>query len=229
MPRLAANAVPSKEPEMPDLPPIVDDDIDRVGAEAAAARLARRLEDVPLGEVQVAASGRELLSPPFSPDRDRVAGIASARTTLVVFGAFGTPWSRSLGEVVTAARERARVAWRHFPDPVAHANAAILALAAEAAAERNRFWALIDELLEMRHDDPAGLHDALIRAGVDPTQALAAMRADSGMERIADDVASARASGVVAAPALFIDGERYDGEVDAVAVAVALVAAEERS
>ena len=211
---------------MSDLPPTVDDDVDRFGAEEAAARLARRLEQVPLGHVRLAASGRELLSPPFSPDRDRVEGIASARTTLVVFGAFGTPWSQTLGEVLTAARERARVAWRHFPDPGAHPRAAVLALAAEAAAARGRFWALADALLETRHDDPAGLDAALVRAGVDPSQALAAMRAGSGIEWITDDVASARASGVVAAPALFIDGERYHGEVDAVAVAVALVAAE---
>jgi protein-disulfide isomerase len=211
---------------MSDQPPIVDDAVDQIGAEDAAARLVRRLEHVPLGQVRLAASGRELLWPPFSPDRDRVEGIVSARTTLVVFGAFGTPWSRTLSEVLAAARERARVAWRHFPDPTAHPSAAVLALAAEAAAARGRFWALTTALLEMRHDDAKDLHDALTRAGVDPSQALAAMRAATGLEWIADDVTSARASGVVTAPALFIDGERYHGEVDAMAVAVALVAAE---
>src|SRR3954447_16944335 len=42
---------------------------------------------------------------------------------------------------------------------------------------------------------------------------LEAMRSGAGGDRIADDVASALASGVTSAPPMFIAGERYRGEL----------------
>jgi hypothetical protein len=62
------------------------------------------------------------------------------------------------------------------------------------------------ELLALRHDDPADLHAALLRAGRDPQRTLEAMRAGIGIDRIVSDVASALASGVTFSPALFLDG-----------------------
>ena len=52
-----------------------------------------------------------------------------------------------------------------------------------------------------------------------------AMRASTGADRIVDDVASAQASGVAFSPALFVNGERYGGELDPAAVSAALEAA----
>jgi hypothetical protein len=51
------------------------------------------------------------------------------------------------------------------------------------------------------------------------------MRAGIGIERIAGDVASALASGVTSSPALFVGGERWEGELDTDAVSAALEAA----
>src|SRR4051812_10411075 len=60
------------------------------------------------------------------------------------------------------------------------------------------------------------------RAGVDPAMAGAAMRGDLAADHIVEDAASALASGVTWTPALFVDGERYDGELEASAVSDAL-------
>jgi hypothetical protein len=204
---------------------VVDDVVDVFGAEDAAARLTRRLEQVQAGAVALAGDGRDLLSPPWAPARDRVDGPSSPRATLVVFGAHGTPSSRTLAKVLARVRARhpatVAVSWRHYPDPVAHPRAAILALATEAAAERGRFWALTRELLQARHHDPADLHAAMLRVGLDPAPTLAAMRAGTGADRIVEDVSSALRSGVTYSPALFINGERYEGELDPGAVAAA--------
>jgi 2-hydroxychromene-2-carboxylate isomerase len=192
------------------------DDRDLFGAEHAAAVLSARLESLRAAPARVAGDGRLLLSPPFSLARDHVAGPLAAPRTLVVFGAFGTPASRALGRVIEELRyahpATVRIAWRHYPDPEAHPHAVVLALAAEAAAARGRFWALTMALLRMRHNDPPDLHAAFVRAGLDPDLMLAAMRAGTGADRIAADVASALSSGVAYSPALFVDGERYDGE-----------------
>jgi protein-disulfide isomerase len=214
-------STPGHEP-----PAVVDDDVDQYGAEAAAAALTERIEQVPTGVVRVGADGRPLLSPPFDPDRDHVDGPVPARATVVVFGAYATPASRPLATVLSHLRERhpssVGVAWRHYPDPVAHPRAVMLALAAEAAAARGRFWALTRELLHMRHHDPSDLHAAMLRVGLDPERALEAMQAGAGADRIADDVASALASGVTFSPALFVNDERYAGELDPAAVEAAL-------
>jgi 2-hydroxychromene-2-carboxylate isomerase len=199
-------------------PEVVDEDVDLYGAEDAAARLAERLEHVTPAAARRAEDGRPLLSPPPSRSRDRIDGSPSGDAVLVVFGAHGTPSSRSLGHVLEQVRRRhpatVTVAWRHYPDPLAHPRASVLALAVEAAAARGRFWALTRELLGMRHDDPADLHGAMVRAGLDPATMLDAMRAGTGIDRIADDVASAMASGVTVSPTLFIDSERYHGDVE---------------
>jgi hypothetical protein len=210
-------------------PAVVDESVDTFGAEAAAADLAERLGRVEPGAASLAEDGRALLSPPFDGTRDRVGEPTSGRPILVVFGAYGTPSSRSLGGVLAQVRERqptaVAVAWRHYPDPAAHPHAVMLALAAEAAASLGRFWALSSELLRMRHTGPADLHAAMRHTGVDPHRALGLMQAGTGADRIVDDVASALASGVTYSPALFIDGERYQGDVDPAAVTAALQAA----
>jgi Thioredoxin len=203
-------------PHRAEVPGVVDDDTDRFGAEETATWLAERLARVEPRAARVADDGSVPLTPPFAQGHDRVDGPASGRATVVVFGAHGTPSSRSLGAVLDAIRRRhpatVGVAWRHYPDPAAHPRAVVLALAVEAAAQAGRFWALTRELLRLRHDDPGDLHSAIVRASLDPDRTIEAMRAGAGADRIADDVASALSSGVTFAPALFIGGERYRGE-----------------
>jgi hypothetical protein len=197
------------------------------GAEEAAAALNSRLQGLGPGvAARLGEDGRPLLSPPLRPARDHVDGPVSAPLTLVVFGAHGTPASRTLGEVLAAVQQRhpaaVRVAWRHYFHPAVDPRAAVFALAAEAAAAQGRFWVLTRELLALRHDDPVDLHAALLRAGLDPERTLDRMRAGFGSDRIAADAASALASGVAAPPALFLGSHRYDGEPTARAVSAAL-------
>jgi Na+:H+ antiporter, NhaA family len=230
--RIAGEPPPPREPReiaRARTPDVVDDDTDRFGVEDAASRLAERLAGVEGGPARPGPDGRPLLSPAPTRPHDRIEGPLPGRATLVVFGAHATPSSRALGAVLDAVRDRhvatVGIVWRHYPDPAAHPRAAVFALAAEAAAEASRFWPLTRELLRLHHYDPADLHAAMVRAGLPPEETLEAMRAGTGTERIADDVASALSSGVTYAPALFVDGARLDAEIQPDAVLVALEAA----
>jgi hypothetical protein len=78
------------------------------------------------------------------------------------------------------------------------------------------------ELLAMRHDDLEDLHAAARRAGVDYYRLLDRMRAQVGADRLRSDLASARASAVVSAPSVFVNGERFSGDLDAASVWAAL-------
>jgi hypothetical protein len=186
---------------------VADDDIDVFGAEDAAACLARRLEQVRAGTAARAGDGRELLSPPWEPPLEQVDGPRSARASLVVFGAHGTPASRTLAKVLARANAtspRWRSSWRHYPDPVAHPRAVILALATEAAAVRGSFWALTRELLytrtttipptSMRPRTRAGRHDPR-RGGARDLPAQRSLRHLAGVRAVLRGVQrSARAS-----------------------------------
>jgi Thioredoxin len=211
------------------LPLVVDEDTDVFGAEDAAARLAERLARVEPPPARPGPDGRPLLSPPLSPSHDRVDGPLAGRATVAVFGAHATPSSRQLGAALDEIRRRhagtVGIVWRHYPDPDAHPRAAVFALAVEAAAEMGRFWSFTRELLQLRHYDPEDLRRAMVRAGLSPEATLAAMRAATGMERIASDVESALSSGVTYAPALFVDGARLAGEIEPRAVLAAVDAA----
>src|SRR3954469_1562980 len=162
------------------MPDVVDEATDRYGVEGTAARVAARLARVEPHAPRVADDGKILLTPSLAPAHDRIAGPAWGPATVVVFGAHGTPWSRSLGAVLDAIRRRhlmtVGVAWRHHPDPVAHPRAVVFALAVEAAAESGRFWTLTRELLRLRlrHHDPDDLHAAIVRSSLDPDRVLEA-------------------------------------------------------
>jgi hypothetical protein len=211
------------------VPEVVDEAADRFGVEESAARLAERLARVEPHAARIAGDGKVLLTPPLAPAHDRIAGPASGPAALVVFGAHGTPSSRSLGALLDTVVQRhpatVGVAWRHYPDPVAHPRAVVLALAVEAAAQAGRFWTLTRELLRRRHHDPDDLRGAIVRSSLDADRTLDVMRTGVGEDRIADDVASALASGVTSAPALFIAGERYRGELRAAPVLAAIESA----
>jgi hypothetical protein len=221
-----ARAEPYSIPHRAEVPGVVDDDTDRFGAEDAAVELAERLGRLEPRPARVADDGTVLLTPSLTPGHDRIEGPAAGAATVVVFGAHGTPSSRSLGGLLDAIRRQhpatVGVAWRHYPDPAAHPRAVVLALAVEAAAQAGRFWTLTRELLRLRHHDPGDLHDAIVRSSLDPDHTLELMRRGAGADRIADDVASARSSGVTFAPALFIAGERYRGELAAALVLAAI-------
>jgi protein-disulfide isomerase len=175
--------------------------------------------------VAIGSPRTAVLTPPLSPSRDHVEGPPWA-PSLVVFGSYGAPASRRLGHLLAQLREAhpasLRLAWRHLPAAGDHPRAVGLALAAEAAAAQSRFWSMNRELLALHHDDLADLHAAARRADVDFYRLLDRMRAGVGADRIRSDVESARASAVASAPTLFVNGERFSGDLDAPTVWAAL-------
>ena len=207
-----------------------DDAIEVATPTEAVLALARRIRAVRASSAPLLVDRPGVLTPPVSDTRDHVQGPVWA-PSLVVFGAYGTPASRPLGNLLDRLRDEhageVRVVWRHLPDPEAHPRSVELALAAEAAATESRFWSMHRELLAMRHDAPEDLHAAARLADVDFYRLVDRMSAGAGAgaDRIVAHVESAVASTATHSPALFVNGERYRGDLEVAAVWAALHAA----
>ena len=207
------------------VPDVVDEDTDLFEVEEAAARLTERLARVDPEPARPGPDGRPLLVPPPTRSRDPCRRALPGRVTLVVFGAHATRRrARSAPCSTRSAVGTVGVVWRHYPDrPPTRARRC--SRSPSSAAGAGRFWPLTRELLRLRHFDPGDLHGPMIRAGLAPEPTLEAMRAGTGAERIASDVASALASGVTYTPALFVDGTRLRDEAEPGPVLAALDAA----
>ncbi len=164
------------------------------------------------------------LTPPFLRGHDHARG--SGGPVVVIFGDYEDPESaaawRGLQEL---GFEWFTAAWRHLPIGELHPAANGAALAAEGAAAQDRFWDYHDVLLARQ--DSLSVPELLTYAGelgLDVATLMDDMQEGRHAERVLDDVRSAVDSGVLATPAVFVEGVRLGGW-DASLVEAALRAA----
>jgi protein-disulfide isomerase len=120
--------------------------------------------------------------------------------------------------------------WRHLPLNDVHQFAQTAAEAGEAAASQGKFWEMHDRLLE--HQDELRFQDLIRHAealGLDVERLREDLRRRVYASRIADDVASADASGVAGTPTFFINGRRHYGAYDLTTLTEAVKAASTRA
>jgi protein-disulfide isomerase len=147
-----------------------------------------------------------------------VRGAPEAPVTLVEYGDYQCPYCGQaevvIRELLDSFGDELRYVWRHLPLNDVHANAQIAAEAAEAAAAQGSFWEYHDRLLADQDLSPRELARHVDELGLDRTRFWTEVRRHEHVERIAEDVASADASGVAGTPSFFINGQRYDGAYD---------------
>jgi Na+/H+ antiporter NhaA len=184
---------------------------------------------------QIAGTAEDLLdlSADVDPARDHIRGPADAPVTLIEYGDFECPYC---GQAEAVIRElllefggELRYVWRHLPLSDVHTTAQLAADAAEAAGAQGRFWDAYDRLLG--HPDlftPRDLQRIADELGLDRARFWADVRKHAHAERIADDVASADASGVAGTPTFFINRRRHHGAYDLATLGDAVRAAHRR-
>jgi len=161
------------------------------------------------------ASGNNRLDRPVDEARDHILGPAGAPIQLVEYGSYDCPHCRAANERIAEVRDqfggRLCYVFRHRPvtDSDLARRAAELV---ELAEDSERFWAahvkLMTRSTRLSEDDLVAVAaDLALEPGTEDGLARA-------HERVDDDLASARASGVVFTPTFFINGRRYDGPWD---------------
>jgi Na+/H+ antiporter NhaA len=170
---------------------------------------------------QIAGTYEDLLdlSEDVDPERDHIRGSPQGPVTLVEYGDYECPYCGRaevvVRELLDSFGDDLRYVWRHLPLNDVHPNAQMAAEAAEAAGAQGAFWEMNDRLLQ--HQDqltPADLRRHAEELGLDVDRFWDELRRRDYAERVADDVASADASGVAGTPGFFINGRRHQGSYD---------------
>lgn len=161
---------------------------------------------------------RHLLAvPPLTQDHRQ--GVLNATVVMVLYGDYQDSQSADTYRLIKVMQRQLSVSlgedylcliFRHFPQHQIYAQAQRAAEAAEAAAAQGQFWQMHDMLFN--HQQALGngyLVEYANHLGLDVCQFLQDLAGKVHVDRINQDIESGLQSGVINAPALFINGIRY--------------------
>ncbi len=161
-------------------------------------------------------------------------GPDDAPVTLVEYGDFECPYCGQaesvVRELLASFGDDVRYVWRHLPLNDVHSSAQLAAEAVEAAAAQGAFWEVYDAFLS--HQDaltPQDISRVANELDLDLDRFWAEVRRHEYAPRVAEDVASADASGVSGTPTFFINGRRHQGAYDIETLTSAVQAARRRA
>src|SRR5882757_3590282 len=145
---------------------------------------------------------------------DHAQGPENAPLTLVEYGDYQCPYCADVHSMIQSIAKtmgaNLRFVFRHMPLNEMHPYAQYAAEAAEAAGAQGRFW-------EMHH----AIYDHQSDLGSDLVHTLA-LALGLDIPRVKRDFMGAMRSGVSATPTFFINGERYEGNLEQRALLTAL-------
>jgi Na+/H+ antiporter NhaA len=197
-------------------------------------RVAARLPE-PVRARQLAGTADELvdLADEVDPDRDHIRGSEDAPVTLVEYGDYECPYCGraevTIRELLDSFGDELRYVWRNLPLNDVHPHTQMAAEAAEAAGAQGAFWEMHDKLLDDQDALTAlDLGRYAEELGLDVERFWDDLRERAHAERVAEDVASADASGVAGTPTFFINGRRHEGAYDIDALTNAVQKARDR-
>lgn len=159
---------------------------------------------------------------------DHVRGRSDAAIVIVLYADYQCPVCRSahlaLKDLQQRLGSRLCTVARHFPQTDRHPYAALAAECAEAAGAQGNFWAMHDALFALQGSfEPAMLPALAERLGLDPDLLTEDVTRRAFQTRVDASAALATRLGVLSAPTLFINGQRYEGEIDEGAIVDALM------
>ncbi|MEH1868938.1 MAG: DsbA family protein [Nostoc sp.] len=151
--------------------------------------------------------------------QDHIQGLLNATVALVMYGDYQCSHSadiyrliKGIQRQISASLEKRNFCFifRHFPQVKIHPQAQHAAEAAEAAAAQSHFWQMHEMLFSHQQQLGNGyLIEYANHLGLNISPFLQDLSRGVHIDRINADIESGNQSGVIAAPALFINGIRY--------------------
>jgi protein-disulfide isomerase len=153
-------------------------------------------------------------------DHDHIQGPTDAPFLLLEYGDYECPHCGEAYPIVRAVQKqlgnRLCFAFRNFPLTTIHPYAAHAAEAAEAAGAQGRFWEMHDLLFENQDalaDESLAQYASAV--GTDAGRVISEILTGVHTERVREDFRYGSRAGVNGTPTFFINGARYDGEIQA--------------
>ena len=164
------------------------------------------------------------LSVPVNNQTDHIQGAENAPVQLVEYGDYQCPYCGSayvvIKELQAQLGDKLSFVFRNFPLTEIHQHALPAALAAEAAGKQGKFWDMHDVLYEnQNYLGNAALLEYAEQLGLDRQQFENDFSSQACMDKVQADFESGVRSGVNGTPSLYINGQKYQGEVELGALA----------
>lgn len=158
----------------------------------------------------------EVLEEPPITFIDPIRGNENARITIVEYGDFACAFCKTLEpDLVTLIAEKPqqrRLIWKDAPNVGLHAEAFDLSMAARCAQDQGAFWEMHDRLLGTSVTPSASqLRGYAEEIGLDGDTFATCMVSEITRPIVQHTLDEAFALGIESTPALFINGERYEG------------------
>lgn len=147
-----------------------------------------------------------------------VKGAENPQVTVVEFADFQCPACRAASpltaQLVEMYPEQVQVIFRHFPLVSIHPNAQMASLAAQAAAEQNKFWELHDLLYDRQSDwstlssdeFEAKLGEYADELEIDKTLLFERIQSDQVKDQVAADISLGNQVNISGTPTFFVNG-----------------------
>lgn len=157
---------------------------------------------------------------PLVNAEDHILGSADYSVLLMEYGDYQCPYCKEIQPVLAKLKKlfgkKIAFGYRHFPFSEAHPQAFAAALAAEAAAKQNKFWAFHRKVYAGRQSvaalEPAGLKRIARSCKLNMKKFEEDIAGKECFEIVKKDFTSGIKSGVNGTPTFFINGRRYDDE-----------------
>lgn len=144
-------------------------------------------------------------------------GPSNAAITLVEFSDFQCPYCAQavpeLRALLSAFPTQVRLVFKEFPLDM-HPQAGLAAAAAVAADKQGKFWAMHDALYSSRDLSRSAILDIANKIGLDPDRFASDLNSASVQQIISRDEQDGEAAGVDGTPAVFVNGQRYNGSLE---------------
>ncbi len=174
---------------------------------------------------EIAPVGR--LDRPVDELYDHVLGPEDAEITLVEYGSYDCSHCRAANERIAVVRnrfgDRLRYVFRHRP--LTGSKLAQQAAELVESGDPNKFWdahvSLMTRSSRLTEDDLVSVAKQLNIPEKEEERTSTVV--EHAKDRVADDMESARASGVMYTPTFFINGRRYEGPWDETSLSEAML------
>jgi len=146
-----------------------------------------------------------------------VTGPQNARVTLVEFSDFQCPYcwkgAEKIAAILKAYPNDVKLIFKQFPLD-SHSQAQISAQAALAAQQQGKFWQLHDLMFANRTTlSRKNILGWAAGLGIDMKRFEADLDSEAVKKTVAHDIADGDKAGVEGTPTVFINGQRYNGEL----------------